>query len=417
MKKALILFLIFLAIILNGQSKLDFLKENRFDINNPYFEFPQDNFKVIGFGAIHGSSKTYDAELNLIKGILKKNTIDFYVSETNFSQAYYFQKYLETGDENLLRELVLEFQAIVSQEGSIETFNHWKNLKKLNDETTSNKIKVLGFDVVNEYKFPIKHIIYLTKNITDWTERDKLESYLKDDTTNFGLNNENLEKDLKLFIESFNKNQSKYESNIEDKFSFEFILYNISQNFVEERDREKIIYENYLKLNELLNLKEKKIFMKYGYFHIQKAREDNYPSFFTRLIENNIYTEKEIITIMGYLTKSEVLWDKIYDNTGNYKTFTTKKGYGIGDYWKEYFKGINKLKKIYVSDMTLFRLNKENSPYRFGTDLIKIKMFLKDYNRTKLKGKNTLDFIDYALLIRNSEAQRPIEELNEKVNH
>ena len=81
---------------------------------------------------------------------------------------------------------------------------------------------------------------------------------------------------------------------------------------------------------------------------------------------------------MGYLTKSEVLWDKIYDENGDYKTYTTEKGFGIGDYWKEYFKGIKELKKTKVSDITLFKLNSENSPYQNGADLIEIKLFFKE---------------------------------------
>ena len=64
-----------------------------------------------------------------------------------------------------------------------------------------------------------------------------------------------------------------------------------------------------------------------------------------------------------------------------------------------------------VSDITLFRLNTYESPYKSGTDLVEVKMFLKDYNTSVLRGKNTLQFIDYAILIRNSEAQKPIEEL------
>ncbi|WP_445721156.1 hypothetical protein [Flavobacterium sp.] len=59
----------------------------------------------------------------------------------------------------------------------------------------------------------------------------------------------------------------------------------------------------------------------------------------------------------------------------------------------------------------MFKLNGENSPYSNEADLIEIKMFLKDYNTTKLKGKNTLQFIDYAILISDSKEQVPIEEM------
>ena len=114
---------------------------------------------------------------------------------------------------------------------------------------------------------------------------------------------------------------------------------------------------------------------------------------------------------MGYFSKSEVLWNKVYDENGNYVSFKTEKGFGIGDYWKEYFKGIGYLKKNKLSDLTLYKLNNNNTPYAVGTDLIEVKLFLKASNRKVLKGKSTTDFIDYAVLIENSKNQTPIEEL------
>jgi hypothetical protein len=409
--KKITLIILLISTLSFGQSKVDFLKENRFDLHNQNFDFPENNFKIIGFGALHGSAKTYVAEIKLIENLHRRNLIDFYVPETNFSQAFFFQKYLETGDIILLKELVLAFQTIVSQEGSIETFNHWKNLKKLNDQNPSQKLRIIGFDIINEYKFPIKHLLHLTENSTNWEEKKKLALYFNTVDTNFGLNNKQLQSDLKSFIEDYYKNKILYDSQISDTYVFNHIIENILLNFNEKRDREKIIYENYLKLKPTYDLENKKQFMKYGYFHIQKTREANYPSFFTRLIESEIYKREEIITVMSYLTRSAVLWDKIYDENKNYKTFTTEKGFGIGDYWKEYFKGIKSLKKSKISDLTLFKLNLPHSPYNFKTDLVEIKMFLKDYNRTSLKGKNTLQFIDYALLISNSEAQKPIQEM------
>ncbi|EOR28448.1 hypothetical protein, partial [Elizabethkingia meningoseptica] len=81
---------------------------------------------------------------------------------------FFFQQYLENGNEELLRELVLAFQTIVTQEGTIETFEHWKKLKALNQTFTNNPIKVIGFDVINEYKFPIRHLLYLTESVQNW---------------------------------------------------------------------------------------------------------------------------------------------------------------------------------------------------------------------------------------------------------
>ncbi|WP_265428700.1 hypothetical protein [Chryseobacterium sp. YIM B08800] len=411
MKKIFTILVLVISLAVFSQSKKEYLRQNRFDLEKTNFKFPQTSFNIIGFGAYHGGAKTYEAELAIIQSLKKQNALDYYIPETNFSQAFFFQQYLETGNEDLLKELVLAFQTIVKQEGTIETFKHWKNLRLLNQSYKDSPIKVIGFDIINEYRFPIKHILYLAENISNWKLKDKLKIKLSKKNADFNVQNKEITQLLEKFITDYKANKNLYAPQIKDTISFHHILKNIAYNFDKKRDREKIIFDNYLYLKNIYHLETKKQFAKYGFFHIEKEREENYPSFFTRLIKQNIYNRNKVITIIGYLTKSEVLWDKIYDKQGNYQSYTTEKGYGIGDYWKEYFKGIQYLKKTKLSDVTLYKLNKENSPYNFGTDLIEVKLFLKKSNGKELKGKSTTNFIDYAVLISNSKNQIPIEEI------
>jgi hypothetical protein len=393
------------------QNKVEYLSKNRADLRSEKPNLTETDFKIIGFGALHGSSKPYDAELSLIKSLLEKNMLDYYIIEANFSQAFFLQQYLETGDEKLLTELVYAFETMVSQEGTIETFNHWKNVRELLKNHPEKKIKIIGCDVVNEYRFPIKHILRLSKEDANWTQRQILEKAISQEDLNSTIWNKELNEKVKSFVQDYLFNKERYSELIDDIWAFEHVIQSINYNFQDRREREKIIFDNYLALKEKYDLANKKQFAKYGYFHLQKYREGNYPSFFTRLIENNVYNRENVITIIGFLTKSKVLWDKKYDKNDNYNGYTTKAGYGISDYWKERFKGIKNLKKVKLSDLTMFKLNQENSPYLNGTDLVEIKMFLKDHNTTKLKGKNTLQFIDYAILISDSEEQVPIEEM------
>jgi len=410
-KTKLTILCILLVQTIFGQNKTDYLSKNTTDLRKDSPIITEIDFNIIGFGALHGSAKTYDAELSLISSLVEKKNLDYYIIETNYSQAYYFEEYLKTGDEKLLKELTLSFQTIVSQEGSIETFNHWKNIRALSLKYPDKQIRVIGCDVINDYDFPIKYILHLTKDNNSWKERETLKELSLQKELDFSISNKELSPIIESFVKDYLKNKDKYKELITDIDIFNHIISNINQSFEEKREREKIIFENYMFLHSKLNLSDKKQFAKYGYFHIQKEPEGNYPSFFNRLIENNVYERNSVITIMGYLTKSKVLWDKKYDKNGDYKNYTTKAGYGISDYWKEYFKGIKYLKKTKLSDLTMFKLNGENSPYSNEADLIEIKMFLKDYNTTKLKGKNTLQFIDYAILISDSKEQVPIEEM------
>ncbi len=412
--KTLVLFIVSIQLAFS-QSKTEYLKNNRFDLLNPNCEFPQSNFKIIGFGAYHGSQETENAENILLEKLLQNKKIKYYLPETDFGIAHYFNQYLKSGDTILLKDLVKHYGNRVPQEKTIETYNKWKNIKKINDnQLAKDKIEVVGIDLIVTYKYTSKLLIELFQ-----TEKGKYESYdnlvamVKIDTTDYSPNYDSYSKNiLKNFLADYENNKPYFQSISKNQKIIDNLIENINLTF-KKRDREKTIYDNYLFLNSLYDFKSNPHFVRMGFFHIEKDRENNYPSFFTRLIENSNYKKEEIISIAGFLTKSRVLWDLKYDENKKYIGYTTEGGYGIGDYWKEYFKGINKLKNNRLSNLTLYRLNNENSPYKKNqTDLMEIKLFLKKSNKNDLKGKTTTDFFDYAILISNSKANKPIEVLD-----
>ena len=415
MKNRLLALLIVLVQFTFSQSKNEYLKNNRFDLLNSNFEFPEKDFKIIGFGAYHGSQQTENVENILLQELIKTKKIKYYLPETDFGIAYYFNQYLKSGDTILLKDLVKHYGNRVPQEKSIETFNKWKNIKNLNDkEIENNRIEVIGIDLIVTYKYSTKLLLELLK-----TEKEKLKSYdilaemIKIDTTDYSPNYDSYSKNiLKNFVSEYETNKKDFKFNTKNQIIVDNLIENINLTF-KKLDREKTIFDNYISLNQLYNFSSNPQFVRMGFFHIEKERENNNPSFFTRLIENKIYERQNIISIAGFLTESRVLWDLKFDEKKNYIGYTTEGGFGIGDYWKEYFKGINKLKKNRISYLTLYRLNKENSPYKKKqTDLMEIKLFLKKSNKNDLKGKTTTDYFDYAVLISNSKASKPIEELN-----
>ena len=314
MKKTFFLLIsLFIWFNFTAQNKLEHLAANRTDLTSSDYLFPQSDFTLVGFGALHGSAKTYDADLNVIKALKKQGLFEYYIVETNYSQAFYFQEYLNNGDDELLKQLTLSFQMMVSQEGTIETYMHWKNLRALHLKYPDNPIKVLGCDVVNEYRFPIKHLLKLTSDDPSWMQREVLKQVLEDENADFAFWNPDIQQKVKSFVLDYRSNKSNYETSILYLEIFDHIISGIGHNFGKKREREKIIFENYMVLHAKLDLANKKQFVKYGYFHGQKNSEGDYPSFFTRLIENKVYARDKVITIMGYLTKSKVLWDKVYD--------------------------------------------------------------------------------------------------------
>lgn len=414
MKINILVILIALVQATFAQSKKTYLKHNRLDLLSSNFEFPQNDFKIIGFGAYHGSQETETAENSLLEKLIQNKKIKYYLPETDFGIAYYFNQYLKTGDTIELKDLVKHYGVRVPQERTVETYNKWKKIKTINDSQIPNeKIEVVGIDLIVTYKYTSKLLVELFQNAQgNYESFDKIVDMLNIDTTDYSPDYDSYSKGLlTTFLADYENNKSYFQTISKSQQITNHLIENIYLT-LKKRTREKTIFDNYLLLSQWYDFNANPQFVRMGLFHIEKDRENNNPSFFTRLIENNIYKKEDVISIAGFLTKSTVLWDVKYDAEMNYLGHTTEGVYGIGDYWKEYFKGINKLKNNKLSNLTLFRLNNEASPYKNKqTDLIEIKLFLKRSNKKALKGKTTTDFFDYALLISHSAANKPIEEL------
>lgn len=415
----MILFLIMGAFIISpnasAQNKIDYLKKNRFDLEKKNFKFPQQNFNIIGFGAYHGSSKTENAEFALLNSLTKIGKIKYYLPETDFSIAYYFNEFLKTGDTLLLRDLVLNYGVRVPQEKSINTYEKWKGIKNLNDKLPKNKkIKVVGIDLLVNYKYVSKHLLELIDfQKVKQKPLQAIADMVRIDSTDYAKDYNSYSKNLlKEFVSYYEKNPTIFTNAIKDTISFNHILRNLKYTFENTKKREEIIYENYKNLIDIYKFDKYAQFLRFGFFHLEKQREDNNASFFTKLIENKIYPREKVISVIGYLTESRVLWDIVYDKDKKYKSYITEGGFGIGDYEKEYFRGIENLKNSKISDMTLFRLNGKNSPFSDkNPDLIEIVMTNDKSNGELVKGKSTTEFLDYAVLISNSDANIPIYEL------
>lgn len=89
MKNIFILLFTFFSFSGYTQNKLEYLKNNRFDLNSSEFNFPDKQFYIIGFGGYHGSSKIEDVEIELLTSLTKNKSIKYYLPETDYSIAHY----------------------------------------------------------------------------------------------------------------------------------------------------------------------------------------------------------------------------------------------------------------------------------------------------------------------------------------
>ena len=401
-------YLLLCTALLSGQQKEAYLSQNKTALDQTYV-FPESNAKLIGFGAYHGSAKTEDAELILLQSVIKQKGVDYYFAETDISNAYYFNQYLKTGNEELLKDLIETYGTRVPQERTINVLEKWKKLKAINDKLPKeNKLSVLGADIIVTYKYTYRHLLSIIKDTSKWPSALALKATVEQDTTDFSPYYDSFTKgQLKRFISDYEDNAITYNKLVKDQAMFNYIINGIKTSFMTRYSREKQMYSNYLKLNDMYGLSNKKQFFRLGFSHLLKYKEGNGAPFFSMLIDNGIYKKEEIKSVLGYLTKSEVIWEDVYEN-GEYVKSLNQGDEGIGDAPNEYFKGIDALKEEATADMCIFKLTTAESPYSTPgcTDLVEvIAVGAKaiDYGTTA-----TTDYIDYAVLISNSPASTSI---------
>jgi hypothetical protein len=406
-RNILVLSSVVLPLFAFSQSGMnEYLKANRQDLRQS-FDLPTEGKKIIGFGALHGSAKTEEAELILLKNIMTKGQLKFYFPETDFSTAFFFEKYLQGGSEKLLDELVKAYTVRVPQEGSIEMLEKWK---KLRDLYQVNKLTVIGIDQIASYEFPLRHLAELMKP-SSMAYMDSLTALLADPKTDYTAyyttGTKNL---LKRFVLHFERNRELYFRTVADTWSFSHVVHNLKSTF-NRGGREEQMYQNYRALQERYVLKDGLQFFRLGIFHLMKDRVNGNPSFFTKLIEHGDYERSAICTIQGFLTRSRVLWENKYDKSGKYAGYRSKGGYSISDNFWEHYKGIKFLKRNKLSDLTWFALGNKNSPFTVGGGfhLVSVKSRLGRSPWKPTAGQSSANYIDAAILISGSEACRPVE--------
>ncbi len=387
-----------------------YLAGNKQDMRAENFNLPTSSFRLMGFGALHGSVKTEDAEYILLSRLAKNKTLDYYLPETDFSTAYYFQQYIKSGDDALLKELVQAYGTRVPQEGSIATFEKWKQLRPL---FQAGNVEVVGIDQIASYTFPVKHLLALLSNATELPYIDSLKALTADEKADLSAYYPTpAQALLKNFVKYYQQNPSLFDINASDTATLHHLIKNLVFTF-ERSHREQCMYRNFMTLNNTYGFTQKHSFLRMGVFHIMKQKINGGTTLFSKLSATD-FKPGEVVTIQGFLTDSKVLWDINHNKEGVYTGYTTKGGDAIADSRTEYYKGIKQLKDEKMSDLTLFRLNAEGSPYARPDDyeLVVVKKLVGKSGWEPEKGKSTTDYLDYAILISDSEGARPIEEMN-----
>jgi len=363
------------------------------------------------FGFIHGSRKTQELDFQLFKSIRQVNKMRYYAAEVGYSMAYFFNKYLITGDEALLYDLVESYRFAVPQDASVQFYEKWKKLKLLNDQLPADeKIHIMGFDRIVSSAIFLKHMQELLSEVPKGTDvvLDSIKSMDYEQVNAYSLYDK--DSDIRRFFEKhFDAlNQSKnYQKLLAKNYeTFNHLLWQVTYFFDKKSRREERIFQNFQRLMAADSLKDEKVYFNYGFAHVMQEDFYNNP-FIAKLLKNH-YQHKKVFTCLVAMSESSVLWNAKYTKEGKYKGYGINWFGGEGDSFKERVNGIEVLKRVSPrKETTIYDLTDANSPARKDLYFVLTRPQIKKYKSSAA----TTDYFQYLMHVRRSKANEPVQEL------
>lgn len=245
--------------------------------------------KIIFTGESHTLQKDDLFKIKLIKYLQEEAGLNYHLVEMGYSTAYFFNKYLESGDEEILKKV---FSNVKGTQGfNDDDYNFFKDLYEFNKMLKEeDKIKVVGIDIEQSMGSSYDYIKDIAKDKTVKIEalektleslkniqlyRETLTEINKDEDYKMKLLND-LNSKIDVLLDDINNNKDLYMSLFkEDFFGFEIVVKNMKTMCLSELEddgsgniREEQMYVNFITQDKKID--DAIYFGQFGSLHTNK---------------------------------------------------------------------------------------------------------------------------------------------------
>ncbi|MTI71660.1 MAG: erythromycin esterase family protein [Firmicutes bacterium] len=360
------------------------------DVESDNFEdvniIDTENKRVFLTGEKHGNKGNMKLREKFLKYFKKETDFKYYLCELSYSMGYFLNKYLETGDTEILDNIYKPLKGTYAW--NKDNYNHWKMLYEYNKKLPKeSKIKVVGIDIEHQPSNALRCIYdVLPKEEPKEEISEMINEFKAIMSQEKKVNHEGLKDFSKRLKKDIEENKKEYKEYLEDDlFIFNLVNNNIlyryeaygNDNFNSFRDEK--IYENFEKIYN--NNPDEKYFGQWGIGHIYQ-REQKDVKWMATLMNDSKELKDKIVSIVysyddcKYMSKNNGSYEvKVIDNFDH--------------------------KLDLIKDFTLFRLDGENSP--FNDELI------WPYSYSIEKKGVTTDYFQYLVVIKGLDATEPLD--------
>ncbi|RDY27108.1 hypothetical protein CHL78_010825 [Romboutsia weinsteinii] len=356
------------------------------------------NKELILTGENHAIASNRPLNIKLVKYLKKEIDIKYYLMETQYSESYFFNKYLESGDESILDECFKATKGTFTY--NEDAYNFIKDLYEFNKTLSSkDRIKIIGIDIEHAPATTIKYLSEVINKNKDQVPQD-LYRFLEQINPSKTQDSTKVKEICNNLLNDIIRSEDKYKDYLkEDYVGFKLVIENIIAriNAYENDDnftliREPKIYDNFKVLYNYLP--KGKYYGQWGGFHINQetSTQDGNIECFAYLLNQDSEFEDKILSIMYAYNDSKYM-DKPSNSNPNYRESTVS----------------NVDSKLFTNYITkgknnaiIFKLNSVGSPFND-------KLIWYNSSSPDNKDKVTTDYFDYLIIINESKASKPLD--------
>jgi hypothetical protein len=377
--------------------------DNSKTINNSF-----NNYQLFLVGEIHGIKSGQDVDFTLLTYLNHKLKVKTYVAEFDFAKAYLLNKYLQTGNENLIDSVFRDWAREDAQWANTDFQEKIRKIRIYNQSL--NPLQKIHFEGIDQIQNPLLVADYLKELLSEkqYNDVNKLFNPLihaleaKNDSLIISTSADLL--DTLRKVKKLNGNKA------------DDLLFAVKNCTQVRASREAVMYSNFKELFKLRNWEKEKLYGFFGFFHILQSKANGGKS---SALANRLQNDKEL-TLRGKILSIGVLYIDSKMTTPNSalpeawqqkgKRYATINQYNH-DGPLVRLDGIEDFKKVTKPNtITLFNLITPGSPYLNKSLDIHYADIVPESQRLQMNesGKHITDYFQYVILVRNSEPTNPI---------
>lgn len=375
-----------------GGKYVDYLKENSETVPlSESFSFKMlDNDikenRLIMVGEIHGFEEPQKFDYELFTHLHSNHNVKQYYAELDYVQALLLNQYLESGDENLLKD-ALRIWAVPQGRNNKDYNDKYRKFHQYYKQLSKqDKFKFIGVDKLQDVNLTLNYL----NSLNESTEVEI-----------------NKTPDLEAILIQIGQLDSIYSNSPDTLFTLTHIKNNL-KHYAEKTNREKVMFENFYTLYKQTDDGISKAYGYFGLFHVFQYQVNGKQPLASQIRISDLGLENKILSmnflmVDSYMIMPSIQLPEFMRDNGKY----TKMPISSDEMLFMYIYGIKDFKRMTQENhKSLVKMNAENSPYATSNRLNKTIQLLPVAQKFEFNEKGK-PYVQYTLFVRNSDWAEP----------